>query len=343
LNFWTGQLEEFARRFVARKDTSATNDTVKGLERIGTQYLEARKESVLLRFDPNFPFSGGVSEISDVLNPIYESVSLIAGDAIDAKNERVVTRCFQTFASMTGAATTVTTNVHGRVTAPLAFSPAFYFDRCIQAAAKAQLPDAVRTGIFSVESLLLKLPENLSVDEMVSQLRECLFFVSITGYVRDDQAWTFPAVSAMLKSVNRDLQSNKYDHRSTIDELLERLLALVPLEVEKDVAGHRRLQTFPAYDLGFEASLPFLLQSIAAKIEPVEEGKRLRVDPFADFVNAATAMSRHFQRIAKLDLKSSLLRKWIVDAFVAVVRVHYHLMLSPLKERRDSFTRWRRA
>lgn len=332
LNFWTAQLEEFARRFVARKDTSATNDTVKALERIGIQYLEARKGSVLLRIDPNFPMSGYLSEISDVLNPIYESVLLIARDAMDAKNERIVTQCIQTFSSMAGAATTVTATVHGRLTAPLAFGSAFNLDRCIQAAAKAQMPDAVRTGIFAIESLLMGLPENLSADEMVSQLRECLFFVSVAGYARDDQVWTFPAVSVMLKAVKRDLRSKKYDRRSSLDELLERLLVLVPFEVEKDVAGHRLLQTFPAYrDLGLDASLPVLLQSIAEKIEPVETSKRHRSDPFADFVDAATAMNHHFQKLTKLDLKNSLLRKWIVETFLAVVRVHYHLLVSPPK------------
>jgi hypothetical protein len=77
--------------------------------------------------------------------------------------------------------------------------------------------------------------------------------------------------------------------------------------------------------------LPFLLQSISRQIEPVEKGKRRRSNPFSDFVKASTAMNFHFQKLAKVDLKRSFLRKWIVETFVAVVRVHYHLMVSPPK------------
>lgn len=329
LNFWTAQLEEFARRFVARKDTSAANHTIKGLERIGLNYLEARKKSILLHVDPNFPFSGGMSEISNVLNPIYESISSIVTDATAEKNERIVTRCVNSFGSMVEATTFATTEVHGSLTAPLAFGAAFYFDRCIQSAVNAQMPDAVLSGIADIERILKRCPENVDLTGAISKLRDCLFFVAGAGYARDDHLWTFPAVSAMLKSVNRELQANG-DHHSVLEELLERMARLVPLEVAKDIAGQRRLETFPAYNsLGFDASLPFLLQSISQKIKPVESGKRLRSDPFADFVEAATEINHHFQRLAKIDLKNSLLRKWIVDTLIATVRVHYFLMVAP--------------
>src|SRR5450755_4321956 len=52
LQFWSSQLEEFAHRFIARRDSNATIETVDALDSIATDYCELRKKSVTLHLDP---------------------------------------------------------------------------------------------------------------------------------------------------------------------------------------------------------------------------------------------------------------------------------------------------
>ena len=84
LRFWTGQLDEIAHKLVSRRDTSAVNDIVSAMGMIGRQYADARRSSLILVPDSTFPLAGGLSDIQDVLNPIYENIRVICEDAAKA-------------------------------------------------------------------------------------------------------------------------------------------------------------------------------------------------------------------------------------------------------------------
>lgn len=90
LNTWTTQLEEFARKATARRDTQAVNAIVRTMAEIGRTYAEARRDSMLLLPD----WSGGmpirVSDIGEVLSPIYENIKAICEDAAKHANEVIV-------------------------------------------------------------------------------------------------------------------------------------------------------------------------------------------------------------------------------------------------------------
>jgi hypothetical protein len=93
LRFWIAQLDEIAHKLIPRRDTSAVNAIVTGMSNIGTQYSETRRNSVLLIPDFDNLFAGGISDISDVLNPIYERIRVICEDAAKSSNELVVKHC----------------------------------------------------------------------------------------------------------------------------------------------------------------------------------------------------------------------------------------------------------
>ena len=95
LRFWIAQLDEIAHRLIASRETSAANDIVAAMGKIGMQYSEARRNSLILLPDFDNLFAGGVSDISHVLNPIYESIRVICEDAAKASNELVVKQGIQ--------------------------------------------------------------------------------------------------------------------------------------------------------------------------------------------------------------------------------------------------------
>jgi hypothetical protein len=140
LRFWIAQLDEIAHKLIARRDTSAANDIVTAMGRIGTQYSEARRQSLILLPDFDNIFAGGVSDINEeVLNPIYESTRVICEDAAKSSNELVARHCIQTMAGMTTHAMTMIHLSHCLKKAPLAFSPCFYLGLCSTTAVKANM------------------------------------------------------------------------------------------------------------------------------------------------------------------------------------------------------------
>ena len=311
LRFWLAQLAEIAHKLIARRDTSATNDIVTAMGRIGTQYSEARRSSLILLPDFDNIFAGGVSDINDVLNPIYESVRVICEDAAKSSNELVARHCIQTMAGMTTHAMTMIHLSHGWKKAPLAFSPCFYLGLCATTAVKANMGDAVFAAVSGFQEILLSQTKDVHTAELEAQSLESLLTLAEASYIKSDAVWGFPAVKAMLLAARHDIELHGYRNLSTLKTVLDYARLLAPIEVAMEKAGKRRLQTFPPYHLGFEANVPALLEMVASSV--TVDTERPWSNPFHDFLEAAEDVRNHYRELSKTDFESTLLRKWVVE------------------------------
>jgi hypothetical protein len=328
LRFWIAQLDEIAHKFIARRDTGGTNDIVTAMGRIGTQYSEARRNSLVLVPDFDNLFAGGVSDINDVLNPIYESARVICEDAAKSSNELVVRHCIQTIAGMTKHAMTMIHSSDGRwKRAPLAFSPCFYLGLCATTAVKANMGDAVLAAVSGFQGILLSQAKDADTADLEAQSLESLLRLAETSYITPDAVWGFPAVKAMLMAARHDIELHGYRDLSTLKTVLDYAGSLSPLEVTMERTGKRRLQTFPPYDLGFEGNIPALLGMVADQVKV--DAERPWGNPFDDFLEAAQDVRHHYRDLSKTDFQNTLLRKWVVDSLVAAARVHWALLMQP--------------
>jgi hypothetical protein len=328
LRFWVGQLDEIAHKLIARRDTSAANDIVTAMGRIGTQYSEARRNSLILLPDFDNIFGGGVSDISDVLNPIYESARVICEDAAKSSNELVARHCIQTIAGMTTHAMTM---IHlsdgGWKKAPLAFSPCYWLGLCATIAVKSNMGDAALAAVSGFQTILLNQRKDLDTADLEAQSLESLLTLALTSYIKPDYVWGFPAVKAMLLAARHDIELHGYHDHPTLKTVLESVRSLAPLEIAMEKAGERRLQTFPSYDLGFEASVPALLEMVAHQV--TVDSERPWVNPFHEFLEAAEDVRHHYRELSKTDFENTLLRKWVVDSLMGAARVHWALLMQP--------------
>jgi hypothetical protein len=257
-----------------------------------------------------------------VLNPIYENILSIAADAASTKNEAVLIRCIQSMASVAEHMRGVTVEVHRQKTAPLMFSACFYLGKCIDIALESNLVDATRAGITGLEQQLLNQKAEVSTSEMESVAVDCLFKIASGGYKRDDTLLCYPAVEALLKSALKQIDTAEYIKSSPLQDLLSRIARLVPAEILYDVAGSRKLEAFPAYNLGFEASVPRILEVSSSLERIAAEISTRNVNPFEQFLSCAEDVRHHYRELSKLDFGNGLLRKWIVDSIFASARVH---------------------
>jgi hypothetical protein len=105
---WIHQLEEFAHKAVARRDTQAATSALTTMAAIGIHYAEVRRDSIVLvpEFAGYMPV--GVSDVADVLNPIYESVKNVCHDAARQPSEAVVIGCIRGLGRMAAHFMTIT-------------------------------------------------------------------------------------------------------------------------------------------------------------------------------------------------------------------------------------------
>jgi hypothetical protein len=128
----------------------------------------------------------------------------------------------------------------------------------------------------------------------------------------------FRSFEAILFAVRYEIENDLFEVgslKSTLDQIFE----LIPFEILADAAGKRRLHVFPAYALGFEASIPALVESIAARIKVDPE--RPWNDPFADLSEAAEEVRGHYRRLSSIDFQGTLLAKWVLDSLDAILKV----------------------
>jgi hypothetical protein len=250
LRGWIAELDEFAHKAIARRDTHGANEIISAMGMIGEQYTDTRTSSLILMPDWDNPFAGGVSDISEVLNPILESIRAICQDASTAPNELVARHCIRTLEAMTTHAMQVVHAPDRRWrTAPFAYSPCFYLGMCVQTAIRAGMADAVLAAIVSLQTILLKKTTEIDTTTVEAQaldtlrdpgreLREGGFRLGLSGH------------EGHVNRGGHDLQIGGYQHLPQLEKVLGQALAVAPFEVQMEKVGMRRLQTFSPYDFG---------------------------------------------------------------------------------------------
>lgn len=323
----TAQLEEFAHRFISRRDSNATTETVGALETVAAEYSDLRKKSVTLYVDPQFPFAGHLSDVSDVLDPIYESILHIIEDAIAAKNERIVLHSISSMGRMTLRAMSVI--AHGTVgekVAPLTYSACYYLHRASRLVLATNMPDAALRAISSFDAMLQNRSPEIGFIEATTEANEALSDIALDGYAQSNQLSVFRSFEAMLRSIHHEIKTGIFEANS-LKSTLNQIAEVIPLEILADAAGKRRLQVFPAYSLAFEASIPMLVQTIATNVK--FDPERSWHDPFYELSEVMNDVRDHYRRLSKVDFQRTLLGKWVVDSLDAVLRVLMHLVVHP--------------
>jgi hypothetical protein len=230
-------------------------------------------------------------------------------------------------AGMTTHAMTMIHLSHGWKKAPLAFSPCFYLGLCAITAVKANMGDAVLAAVSGFQGILLSQTKGVATAELEARSLGSLLTLAEASYITPNAVWGFPAVKAMLLAARHDIQLHGYCQLPTLKTVLDYARALAPMEVAMEKAGKRMLQTFPPYDLGFEANVPALLEMVASSV--TVDTERPWSNPFHDFLEAAEDVRNHYRELSKTDFENTLLQKWVVDSLMAAARVHWALLMQP--------------
>jgi hypothetical protein len=330
LSGWTAQLEEFAHKGVARRDTQAVTAIVRTMADIGEKYAEARRDSMFLFPDFTGGMPIGVSDIGNVLSPIYESIKRICEDAAKQSNEAIVQGCLATLGHMAAHAMTMVHTSELQRTAPLAYSPVFYVEQCVKVALSAGMEDALLAAIEGTRKIFAKISADTDTQAAEQGALDTLFTIAVGGYARQSIVVCFAAVEMMLRAAQHDIRIRGYrDVSSTLSTVLRNIATFVPFEVAMNKGHQRMMKTFPPYSLSYEACLPALLEEVAKKVQPVER-ERSWIDPFDEFKEASDAIVDHYREVAKnVSFEGVLLERWTVESLLRAARVHIHLLDNP--------------
>ncbi len=337
LNSWISQLEEFAYKATLRSDIQAARAVIQTIRLIGTDYAESRRDSIVVQADWGGGFPIGTSDLSEVLNPIQESLRGILDKAIDAKSESLVIECVNAYRDLAlHALTLVHTDQLAGKSAPLAYSPVFYIKICSEKAASADMEDALLACVRAIGVILANLPDGVPVTEMQATAMDCLSGILLNSYVRKKNVSGSEAAQMMLIAAQKDLQVHGLQPTAVLKKVMRDFEQYMPLEVVADKTGQRTLQVFPAYSMGFQANLPTLLAESGKRVQPVDP-ERPWVDPFSEFAEVSRAIVHHYRNLAKnVKFEGTLLQKWILDSITTAVHVHIDL-LDDLPPGCDSF------
>lgn len=322
---WINQLEEFAHKALARRDTLAAKSALMTMATIGMHYADVRRDSIVLAPDFSGLMPTGVSDVEQVLNPIYESIKNLCEDAARQPNEAAVAACVQEFGKMAAHAMTI---VHTQddvwSTAPLSHSPVFYLKVCAAVAAKAQMDNALLAAVRAMVPFFGKISDRVQTVEAEAMAIDCLFEIALASYARRSYVPADEAARIMITVARHELKVRDFGYNRGLRTILSNLAALVPFEVVAEKTGQRTMQVFAPYTA---TGLRTLLIEEANKIKPEP---RSWVDPFHDFNELSQAVVLHYRDIAdKLEFDGTMLQRWIVWSALDCADVHMHLLADP--------------
>lgn len=332
LSIWIEHLQEFAHKAVSRQDTQAANGALRTLAAIGTKYAESRRGSLVVVPEFSGVMFVPASDVSNVLNPIYEAVKSTCESAVRQPNELVVRGCIVELGNLAAHAMKVVADEGGfGRSSPLAFAPVFYLNDCTKRAAEAAMDDALLASINGLAGVFKNISRDVQSTEVETSALDGLFDIALSCYPRRATVPCIKAVEMMLAGVNQNLRVRGYERVSHLRPVLTKLSQLIPFEVVLDNVGERRSQIFPAYNLSFPSSLPAILAYLANQVAVDED--RPRVDPYDDFTDASELIVHHYRDVAKnVDFGGALLQKWMLNSIFELADVHLHLLKHPTGE-----------
>jgi hypothetical protein len=326
---WISQLEEFGHKAIERRDTQAARETVITLTRIGTTYANGRRESLVLIPDFAGVIPVAVSDVGNVLNPIYESLKRLLENAAKQSNESIAIGCIRAFGSMATFAMSMRhTDQHGLRSLPLAFAPVHYLDSSVTRTTAAGMSDALLEIVRALSAVLSQISAEVHSAEVEAQAIDTLSRISLDAYKSQHPLVGFAAVELMLRAARHEISIRGFDQPSILSSVLPKLAAVIPLEVQMELAKRRIMQTFPAYSLGFDSNLPAQLREAERKV--VVDPDRRWVNPFNEFNEVSQEIVRHFRDISEaVDFQGTLLQKWMFDSIMMLATIHIEILTTP--------------
>jgi hypothetical protein len=330
LKRWIHELDEFAHKATVRGETLTATSILDALGEIGNRYADARKASIFIVPDMNYPFAGGQTEVSQLLDHIYDTILGISQHAAKLENERVVQRCVRVLALMALAALDISVESPPPPNwrrAPLVHSPVFFLSRSTETALAAGMQDALLEAVRHLRQLMNSVRIDVDTRNAEGTAMDALFKIALGGTIKGFVV-AYPAVEALLSAALYDLLTRPRQGVTTLRSVLRYIQQITPFEVQAEQAGARLMQTFPPYDQGAETGLMHQFAAVAQAVVPPDQSQ-YRGDPFGQLLSMAKALSEHYREMSGIGYDRTLLIKWILDSMTDICRVHVRLIVEP--------------
>ncbi len=326
LVYWADQLEEFAHKALSRRDTQATLEILSSLAAIGMSYADARRNSIILEPDSRNFFVTN-SDVSDVLNPIYEIVRRVYEAAIRQSNEQVAIGCVGAISTMAEFFMEVVCCQSDHLpSAPLVAAPMFYIGLFSDAAAAAGMDDVLLRVAQRTDAILAKSSKAVATHEVgVAAIK------NMSNIIRNSQMSSkvvpcMAAAETLMRIAGRDIYLHGYYPASLFSSVVKALPQMVGLEVVQELRGNRQVKTFPPYDIAFASNVPSLLREIAKQIGP-QDPTRAFLSPFGDYAAVSEAIIDHYRTVGHIvPFKNALLEKWVLDSILRIADIHLYVL-----------------
>jgi hypothetical protein len=324
---WIGQLEEFAHKAVARRDIQAAKSTLGTMAEIGIRYAEARRDSIVLTPDYTSIMPMGVSDVRRILNPIHESIKNVCHAAVRQPDEAVVAACITELGGMAvQAMTMVHTQASGWKTTPLSHAPVYYLKVCADAAAKAQMDDALLAAVHAIGPVFGRISNNFESEAAEATAVNCLFDIAVAAYARRSHAPADEAVNMMLAVAKHELKVRGFPYNHGLRSILNNIATLVPFEVLLERSGQRVGHVFAPYG---QDGLVTLLFEESKKVAPHEHHW---VNPYRELEELSQQIVDHYREIGqRVDFNGTLIELLIVQSALNCAEIHLDMLVQPIE------------
>lgn len=296
INARAGELAEITNKAIARGETYTAELGISAMTQLACQYLNSRKDNLIVYPAPDMPLSGVmVSDVDRALDPIYEHFTDINRNATTLKSETISIKIIEAL----GEIAVYSVSLQGQAF-HISWKPIGYLRQCVK---KAQAEGFNDAGLRAGKTLLrfaVNVPTtiqdvNIYLPVVDGWNEIILAFLMARGGLLANEV-----MRNMMAFVHHILKLRPRLIEFILDLVLGKLYALVPLMVANET---RFDAPFAPYDLTKPEAIGYLIEESKSLIN-TEEGEW--VNPYHEFMDLNEKVYGHFRQIADhVDIGSS--------------------------------------
>lgn len=327
-----GELAQIANKALSKNEIHTASIAIFSLANVCNQYLESRKNNLILYPSREALFLVNQSDIDAALNKIYQNLCDIAQNAIRVSDQ---TSCIYVLRAFGKVAIHISNlkfadKVHR--SKDLLFAPVSYLGNLMEKAQANRLDEVVLQGCFILEDLSIKSPKEIHFAN-VDLSNSDLFFRLIQNYL----------ISGHVELINKVMESMlshwyillERHPQGLIHVLMSDLKAienLVPLALAREKLSNLNFAFLPfsmPYQITNDKSLAAFVQR-ATSLNKVDENKKW-MNPYSDFSQYNDHIARHYRQVAeRSDLGCSAFLWYIISSLKTILIVYLQILENPL-------------
>jgi hypothetical protein len=328
INCYIDQIVEIVNKAIQKGETNTCINGTNAIAEIAKNYLEKRKDNIILIPSPDAMFLASEPDARDVLTPVYEHLMAINSKASRANNETICHKIIESFSVLSIFTANLKSKAFREHSAPITFAPIFYMRQCIKFSQEIGLYDVGFQASKKLLNIAYKAPKNVSPTSIYHPIIDGMSEIVDNLFKSKNFSLVNSVVSDMMEIAFLSIKQEHFQAKYLIKEILDKLYMILPIAIITNSLQKTTLSSdsFSPYDISSNTSISSLI-SFSTNLIKDKDDKKPWINPYSDFKSINEQIHRHFRIVSEnIQFNDSFVLFQIIETLYYIANVYLSVL-----------------